>query len=148
MAVNELRDMKTLAVIPARYASTRFPGKPLALLGGQTIVSRVWHRVRATEGVDYTVVATDDERICDHVEQVAGAGAVMMTSDRHRSGTDRCGEVMQKLVQRGERYDVVINLQGDEPFVKTSQLQSLAECFEQPETAIATLRAAIWPRSA
>lgn len=135
--------MKVLAVIPARYASTRFPGKPLALLGGESIVSRVYSRVRHTEGVDDVVVATDDERICDHMEQVGGAGAVMMTSDRHRSGTDRCGEVLERLERQGAHYDVVINVQGDEPFVEPAQLTALIECLKEPSVQIATLKTRI-----
>lgn len=135
--------MKVLAVIPARYASTRFPGKPLALLGGESIVSRVWRRVSATEGVDTTVVATDDARIFDHVEQVAGVGAVMMTSDRHRSGTDRCGEVLERLEQEGKHFDAVINVQGDEPFVEPAQLTALIECLKNPAVQIATLKTRI-----
>lgn len=135
--------MKILAVIPARYASTRFPGKPLALLGGRPIIDYAYGVAAGAECVAKAVVATDDERIFAHMKETFGEESVMMTSTEHKSGTDRCGEVMQKLVQRGERYDVVINLQGDEPFVKTSQLQSLAECFEYPETAIATLKTRI-----
>lgn len=135
--------MTTLAIIPARYASTRFPGKPLALLGGESIISRVYHRVLRTEGVDDVVVATDDERICDHVESFADAGSVMMTSDTHRSGTDRCGEVMQRLERQGYTYDIIINVQGDEPFVEPEQLQSLIACFDDPNVQIATLATSI-----
>lgn len=131
--------MKVLAVIPARYASTRFPGKPLALLGGESIISRVYHRVLRTEGVDDVVVATDDERICDHVETFCEEGAVMMTSEEHGSGTERCGEVLDRLERQGYRYDVVINVQGDEPFVEPAQLQALIGCFDDPEVQIATL---------
>lgn len=135
--------MKTLAVIPARYASTRFPGKPLALLGGQTIIGRVWNTVSRISAIDRTIVATDDERICDHVEQLGGEGAAMLTSSNHHSGTDRCGEVLQRLLSQGEEYDVVLNVQGDEPFVMASQLASLVSCFDDPQTDIATLRTPI-----
>lgn len=131
--------MKTLAIIPARYASTRFPGKPLALLGGESIISRVYHRVRRTEGIDDVVIATDDERICDHAESFADEGAVMMTSDGHHSGTDRCGEVARRLDRQGYRYDIIINVQGDEPFVESGQLQALVETFRNAEVQIATL---------
>ena len=131
--------MKVLAVIPARYASTRFPGKPLAELGGESIISRVYHRVRRADGVEDVVVATDDESICDHVESFAEEGAVMMTSDEHRSGTDRCGEVVQRLDRQGYSYDVVLNVQGDEPFVEPAQLQALIGCFADPAVQIATL---------
>jgi 3-deoxy-manno-octulosonate cytidylyltransferase (CMP-KDO synthetase) len=135
--------MKILAVIPARYASTRFPGKPLALLGGRPIIDYAYGVAAGAECVAKAVVATDDERIFSHMKESFGEESVMMTSTEHKSGTDRCGEVMQKLMQRGEHYDVVINLQGDEPFVKASQLESLAACFERPETAIATLKTRI-----
>lgn len=135
--------MKTLVIIPARYASTRFPGKPLALLGGRTIIERVWEAVGQTLGVDRVVVATDDERICDHIENIAGEGAAMMTSDRHHSGTDRCGEVVERLAASGEEYDVVVNVQGDEPFVEPAQIQTLIDTFADSRTDIATLRTPI-----
>lgn len=131
--------MKVLAVIPARYASTRFPGKPLAMLGGRSIIERVWQRVNRADGIDAAVVATDDERICDHMEQTAGEGSVMMTSDQHRSGTDRCGEVVSRMEKQGDHYDIVINVQGDEPFVEPSQLEALIACFDDPSVQIATL---------
>ena len=135
--------MKVLAVIPARYASTRFPGKPLALLAGKPIIDYAYCVAAGTPGVARAVVATDDERIFAHVNETFGEGSVMMTSTEHRSGTDRCGEVMQTLARQGEHYDVVINLQGDEPFVQASQLQSLMGCFANEATAIATLKTRI-----
>lgn len=135
--------MKVLAVIPARYASTRFPGKPLALLAGKPIIDYAYCVAAGTPGVNRAVVATDDERIFAHVNETFGEGSVMMTSTEHRSGTDRCGEVMQTLERQGEHYDVVINLQGDEPFVQASQLQSLMACFANEATAIATLKTRI-----
>lgn len=135
--------MKVLAIIPARYASTRFPGKPLAMLGGESIISRVYRRVSRTEGVDDVVVATDDERICDHVESFCEEGAVMMTSEKHNSGTERCGEVAERLERQGYRYDVIINVQGDEPFIEPSQIESLIACFNDPEVQIATLKTRI-----
>lgn len=135
--------MKVLAIIPARYASTRFPGKPLAELAGESIISRVYRNVRRTEGVEDVVVATDDESICDHVESFAEEGAVMMTSDEHRSGTDRCGEVVRRLERQGYSYDVILNVQGDEPFVEPAQLQTLIACFDNPAVQIATLAAPI-----
>lgn len=135
--------MRTLAVIPARYASTRFPGKPLALLGGRCIIDYAYEVARGTEGVERAVVATDDERIFAHVEQEFGQGSVMMTSTTHRSGTDRCGEVARNLAAMGEEYDVVVNLQGDEPFVQSEQLQKLVDCFTEDDVAIATLKTRI-----
>ncbi len=131
--------MKVLAIIPARYASSRFPGKPLASLGGESIISRVYHRVRRCDAIEDVVVATDSEDICDHVESFAEEGTVMMTSDQHRSGTDRCGEVVQRLDSQGYSYDVILNVQGDEPFVDPAQLQALIDCFADPEVQIATL---------
>ena len=124
--------MKFIAIIPARYASTRFPAKPLAMLGGKPVIQRVYEQV--SEVLDDAVVATDDERIYDAVK--AFGGKVEMTSTAHRSGTDRCWEAYQK---QGVKFDVVINVQGDEPFVQRSQLEALKACFENPEIDIATL---------
>ncbi|MBR1549094.1 MAG: 3-deoxy-manno-octulosonate cytidylyltransferase [Bacteroidales bacterium] len=135
--------MKALAVIPARYASTRFPGKPLALLGGRPIIDYAYTAARFTTGIERAVVATDDERIFAHVEQAFGKGSVMMTSTEHRSGTDRCGEVVRRLEAEGEHYDVVVNLQGDEPFVESAQLQMLVGCFADETVSIATLKTRI-----
>lgn len=135
--------MKVLAVIPARYASTRFPGKPLALLGGKPIIDYAYSVAANTPGIDAVVVATDDEHIFSHVEETFGKGSVMMTSTEHRSGTDRCGEVVRTLEKEENHYDVVINLQGDEPFVKPSQLQLLVSCFSSPSVDIATLKTSI-----
>lgn len=129
--------MTTLAIIPARYASTRFPGKPLALLCGKPVIQWVWERVSAVGAVTEAVVATDDRRILEAVESIGGRA--MMTSDCHRSGTDRCGEVLKALEAEGRRYDVVVNVQGDEPFVEARQLESLLENFASPETEIASL---------
>ena len=124
--------MRVLAIIPARYASTRFPAKPLAMLGGKPIVQRVYEQV--AKAVERVVVATDDERIYDAV--AAFGGEVVMTSTEHRSGTDRCAEAYRKL---GYEADIVINVQGDEPFVATEQIQALIECFDDKTIDIATL---------
>lgn len=124
--------MKCLAIIPARYASTRFPAKPLAMLGGKTIIERVYRRV--AEAVTDVVVATDDERIASVVESFGGR--VVLTSTEHNSGTDRCYEALQKV---GGEYDVVINVQGDEPFIQREQIDSLITCFEDENVDIATL---------
>lgn len=124
--------MKFIAIIPARYASTRFPAKPLARLGGKLVIERVYEQVAGV--LDDAVVATDDERIYDAVK--AFGGKVEMTSTAHRSGTDRCWEAYCK---QGEQFDVVINVQGDEPFIQPSQLEALKSCFNDPETDIATL---------
>ncbi len=125
--------MKYLAIIPARYASTRFPGKPLAKLGGKLIIQRVYERV--SQLIDNTFVATDDERIVNAVEDFGGK-AVMTRTD-HKSGTDRCREVVEKL--GAENYDVIINVQGDEPFIHPRQIEGLKACFDNPATDIATL---------
>ena len=124
--------MRVLAVIPARYASTRFPAKPLALLGGKPIVQRVYEAV--AEVVERVVVATDDSRILDAV--VAFGGEAIMTSSEHQSGTDRCAEAFEKL---GCEADIVINVQGDEPFIAREQIDTLLKCFESKEVEIATL---------
>lgn len=124
--------MKVLAIIPARYASTRFPAKPLALLGGKPIVQRVYEQVAKV--VEKVVVATDDERIYDTV--ISFGGEVVMTSPNHKSGTDRCAEAYEKL---GYEADIIINVQGDEPFVAPEQIESLIGCFDNDSVDIATL---------
>lgn len=125
--------MKFLGLIPARYASTRFPAKPLAMLGGMTVVERVYRQVSAV--MDDVAVATDDERIEAAVK--AFGGNVVMTSTEHRSGTDRCYEALTKLGENN--FDVVLNIQGDEPFIQRSQLESVMACFDDSATDIATL---------
>ena len=125
-------DMKFLGIIPARYASTRFPAKPLAMLGGKTVIQRVYEQVAGI--LDDAYVATDDERIEAAVK--AFGGKVVMTSIDHKSGTDRCYEACTKI---GGDFDVVVNIQGDEPFIQPSQLNAVKACFEDPTTQIATL---------
>ena len=127
-----MSNLRFIAIIPARYASTRFPAKPLARLGGKLVIERVYEQVKGV--VERVVVATDDERIREAVE--AFGGECIMTSTEHRSGTDRCWEAYQKV---GREYDVVINVQGDEPFIAHSQLRAIMECFEVQGTDIATL---------
>jgi 3-deoxy-manno-octulosonate cytidylyltransferase (CMP-KDO synthetase) len=124
--------MKFLGVIPARFASTRFPGKPLADLLGKPLVVRVYERVAGS--VDELVVATDDQRIFDVVR--AHGGKAVMTSSDHRSGTDRCFEAYRN---QGITFDVVINIQGDEPFIQLSQIELLKDCFRDEDAQIATL---------
>lgn len=121
-----------IGIIPARWASTRFPGKPLALLGGKPMIEHVW--LHASQALSRVVVATDDERIRDAV--TAFGGEAVMTSSSHRSGTDRCLEAYKRCA-RGEQ--IVVNIQGDEPFVDPRQIISLVKCFERPDTDIATL---------
>ena len=124
--------MQFVGIIPARYASTRFPGKPLAGMLGKTMIQRVYERV--SECLDSVYVATDDERIRQAVASFGGR--VVMTSPDHQSGTDRCQEAVTII---NGRYDVVINIQGDEPFIHPSQIESIRSCFNNPETQIATL---------
>lgn len=124
--------MKVIAIIPARYASTRFPGKPLAMLGGKTVIRRVWEQVSRV--IDDVAVATDDRRIAEAVE--AFGGRAVITSPDHRSGTDRCYEAYTII---DEEYDVVVNVQGDEPFISPSQIRALTACFDDERTDIATL---------
>lgn len=137
--------MKFIAIIPARFASTRFPGKPLVMLGGKPIVQHVYDRV--SKIVDETYVATDDERIRAAVE--AFGGKVVMTSPHHPSGTDRCFEAYNIIKESADIAgkspnatnggDVVINVQGDEPFIDASQLREVMACFDLQSTDIATL---------
>lgn len=124
--------MKFVGIIPARYASTRFPAKPLALLGDKTVIQRVYEQV--VDILDDAVVATDDERIFDAVERFGGKA--VMTGTHHRSGTDRCYEAYTLL---DKPYDVIINIQGDEPFIHPTQIAAIKACFEDAETQIATL---------
>jgi 3-deoxy-manno-octulosonate cytidylyltransferase (CMP-KDO synthetase) len=124
--------MRYIAIIPARYASTRFPAKPLALLGGKPVIQRVYEQVKKV--LTDVVVATDDERIYKTVEGFGGRA--IMTREDHKSGTDRCYEAYQKV---GKEFDVVINVQGDEPFIQPEQIRSLMACFEDEATQIATL---------
>lgn len=121
-----------IGIIPARYASTRFPGKPLALIGNMTMIERVYRQ--ASKELDQVYVATDDSRIADAVK--AFGGQVVMTSTQHRSGTDRCYEAYKNI---GSSADVIINIQGDEPFIDPTQIAEIKRCFERPDTNIATL---------
>ena len=127
-----MNNLKYIGIIPARYDSTRFPGKPLALIGGKMMIQRVWERVSSV--LDRVLVATDDERIVKAVESFGGN--VVMTSKEHKSGTDRCNEAYLKA---GDGEDVVINIQGDEPFIMPEQIQVVMNCFDDSSTEIATL---------
>lgn len=124
--------MKFIVIIPARHASTRFPGKPLAVLGGQTVIERVYNQAR--KAISDVWVATDDPRIEAEVKRFGGN--VVMTSPNHKSGTDRIEEAYNKI---GETFDVVINVQGDEPFIQPGQIEALCQCFSSDTTQIATL---------
>ena len=124
--------MKFIAIIPARYASTRFPGKPLAMLGGKPVIQRVYEQAVSVLGEAY--VATDDERIYNKVMEFGGQA--VMTRSNHQSGTDRIEEAATKI---GTTADVIINIQGDEPFIQPSQIETLCHLFDDPQTQIGTL---------
>ena len=124
--------MKFIGLIPARYGSSRFPGKPLALLAGKPVIQHVYEQ--ANKVLDAVFVATDDERIYNKV--LAFGGKAVMTSTEHHSGTDRIEEAFEKI---GGDFDVVVNIQGDEPFIEQSQIETLCHCFDDDHTQIATL---------
>ena len=124
--------MNFIAIIPARYASTRFPGKPLANLGGKQVIQHVYEKVSSV--VEDTWVATDDQRIFNTVKSFGGKA--VMTRNDHKSGTDRIEEAVEII---GGEWDVVINVQGDEPFIQISQIETVCNCFNDPSTEIATL---------
>lgn len=126
--------MKAIAIIPARYASTRFPGKPLTLIHGKPMIQHVYERCK--EVFEWVVVATDDERIQKKVSEFGAE--VVLTSPEHASGTDRCAEAA-KLLSHTYNFDIVVNVQGDEPFIKKEQLELIQSCFEDDKTEIATL---------
>ncbi len=131
-----MNNQKILGLIPARYASTRFPGKPLADIGGKMMIQRVFEQV--SKSLPNACVATDDKRIADAV--VGFGGRVVMTSTSHRSGTDRCAEAVSKVeAEDGRQYDVVLNIQGDEPFISPKQVNLLASAFDDETVDIATL---------
>ena len=130
--------MKILGIIPARYNSTRFPGKPLVMIDDKPMIEHVWNGVIGTGLVDRLVVATEDKRILDAVH--AFGGEAVMTSKLHKTGTDRCGEAIQKLGEEVNDYDVVINIQGDEPKVAAEHIKLVVKAFEDPNTQIVTLK--------
>lgn len=127
--------MRTLGIIPARYASTRLPGKPLVDIGGMSMVMRVVEQARRSRALDAVVVATDDARVLDHV-QAHGARAVMTSAD-HPSGTDRCFEAL--TIIGGTGFDAVVNIQGDEPFIEPAQIDELCAALRDAPGGIATL---------
>lgn len=125
--------MKILGIIPARYASTRFPGKPLVDIKGKTMIQRVYEQACLAKSLHKVVIATDDERIVAECKKFNGAYAI--TKNNHQSGTDRCAEVIAQYPD----FDFVINIQGDEPFIDPAQIDLLASCFEEENTQLATL---------
>jgi 3-deoxy-manno-octulosonate cytidylyltransferase (CMP-KDO synthetase) len=126
--------MKIIGIIPARYASTRFPAKPLVDIGGKSMIERVYLQAKKSKSLTDVVVATDDERIVLHVKSFGGK--VVMTSETHQSGTDRCFEAVNTFCPEA---DLVINIQGDEPFIQPEQIDLVASCFRSADTQIATL---------
>lgn len=125
--------MRVVGIIPARYASTRLPGKPLEMIGGVSLIMRVLSQVKKAKGISEVIVATDDERIYKHISEQGGKA--LMTSSSHETGTERCFEAYQKLENH---FDFIINIQGDEPFVQPEQLEALIESFVD-STEVATM---------
>lgn len=125
--------MAKLGIIPARYASTRFPGKPLIDIDGKTMIQRVYEQACSASSLDKVVIATDDTRIIAEIARFGGE--YVLTRADHQSGTDRCAEVASKIAG----FDVIINIQGDEPYIDPVQINLLSSCFENPEVELATL---------
>jgi len=140
--MKEFKPLRIAGIIPARYASTRFPGKPIAMLGDRTVIQRVYEQAEKSQGMVY--VATDDDRIREAV--VKFGGKVIMTSPDHISGTDRCSEAVSVIESETTlKIDVVINIQGDEPFIRPVQIDLLASCFNDDSVEIATLIRKVLP---
>lgn len=125
--------MNSIGIIPARFASTRFPGKPLVDIGGKSMIRRVYEQAGKAR-LQHVLVATDDERIADEVQSFGGQ--VVLTAESHQSGTDRCFEAYCTLDMP---FDCIINIQGDEPFIQPEQINLVLDCFESPLTQLATL---------
>lgn len=140
--MKEFKQLRIAGIIPARYASTRFPGKPIAMLGDRTVIQRVYEQAAKSLGIVY--VATDDDRIRETVEKFGGKA--IMTSPYHISGTDRCSEAVSLIESETDlKIDVVINIQGDEPFIRPVQIELLASCFTDDSVEIATLIRKVLP---
>ncbi len=127
--------MKILGIIPARFGSTRFPGKPLVDIDGKSMIQRVYEQCVKSKRLSKVVIATDDERIFNHVHEIGGNA--VMTSPQHQSGTDRCAEIIR--MEAPGSWDVVINIQGDEPYIHPEQIDLLCSTFDAPTTQISTL---------
>ena len=126
--------MRAIGIIPARYSSNRFPGKPLADILGKSMIQRVYEQCKKADLISEIIVATDDKRIFNHV--TGFGGNAMMTKKDHISGTDRCNEVLEPL---DSKYDVAINIQGDQPFINPQQIDQVVSLFSLPEITISTL---------
>lgn len=131
--------LQVIGVIPARYESSRFPGKPLVIINGKSMIRRVYEQALKCKNLSKVVVATDDERIVEHVNSFGGQ--VMMTAPYHRSGTERVSEVVEKLHRDNpdKLFEVAVNIQGDEPYIDPAQIDSLVSCFKDKDIQIATL---------
>ncbi len=127
--------MKILGIIPARFGSTRFPGKPLVDIDGKSMIQRVYEQCIKSKRLSKVVIATDDDRIFNHVREFGGNAA--MTSPQHQSGTDRCAEILKQ--EAAGEWNVVINIQGDEPFIHPDQIDLLCATFDSTDTQISTL---------
>lgn len=126
--------MRVLGIIPVRYNSTRFPGKPLANILGKSMIQRVYEKSSLCNNLNKVIIATDDERIAFHVKSFGGD--VIITSKNHKSGTDRCGEILEKTT---EDFDIIVNIQGDEPFIEPFQINELISLFNNENIQIGTL---------
>lgn len=126
--------MRSIGIIPARFDSTRFPGKPLVDILGKPMIQRVYEQAQKANSLHEVLVATDDQRIFDAVQDFGGK--VVMTSSKHQSGTDRCLEALENI---DEPFEIVVNIQGDEPYISPEQIQLILSCFHQENTEIATL---------
>lgn len=130
-------DLSVAGIIPSRYASTRFPGKPLAIINGKSMIERVYIQASKCSLLKTVIVATDDERIASHVREFGGKA--VMTSAHHPSGTDRIAETIALLEKENEFYDIAVNIQGDEPFIRPEQIEKVIRLFSLKNVEIATL---------
>ena len=128
--------MYAIGIIPVRYASSRFPGKPLAIINGKSMIQRVYEQSLKSAMLSEVFVATDDKRILNHVHEFKGK--VVMTSESHKSGTERCNEVVEKSFKT-KKPDIIVNIQGDEPYINPSQIDKVVSCFKSQNVQIATL---------
>lgn len=127
--------MNIIGIVPARYGSTRFPGKPLVDINGKSMIQRVYEQCMQSNRLSRLLIATDDERILNHVKEFGGEAII--TSPKHQSGTDRCAEIIENI--GADKWDVVINIQGDEPYIHPEQIDLLCSAFDDNETSLATL---------
>lgn len=129
--------MKSIGIIPSRYASTRFPGKPLITIKGKTMIQRVYEQAIKSRKLSTVIVATDDSRIYDHVKGFGGK--VLMTDIKHTNGTARCNQVISILEAKDEYFDIVVNIQGDEPYINPEQIDNVVSIFDDDKVQIGTL---------